>query len=98
MPSGLFGGLFFFYEAVAVGLEQFDQFVDLAAEYLAFVGITDSKALMVKFDDLCRAENVSAVFYGLFRGCEGDVLHELEASGMVYQRISGDTGGVMICP
>ncbi len=57
---GSVGGSFF-YNAVAEGIEEFHQFVDLRLEFAPFVGVAHSHAMAAQLDDLGRADDVCSV-------------------------------------
>lgn len=85
------GGILAFllrYEAVAVGIEEFLQGINLHFQFLALVGVGHAQPVLVHFHNLRRALDVRSLVDGVLGRGERLVLYQLEAPRVVDQRVA----------
>ena len=86
----------FFDHAVAEGVEELHQFVDLGLEFATFVGVAHTHAPAAELHYLSGADNVGSIHDGVLSRRKGFVLNQLEASAVINKSIACNTCGVMI--
>ena len=86
----------FFYYAVAIGVEKFYKFINLPEQFLAFISIAHTHTLLAQLHNLRCAHDVGAVLYRLLSRSKRLMLHELESTAVIHERISGYTCRAMV--
>ena len=88
---------FFFYHAVAIGIEQFFEVGNLRAQLDTFVRVGHQHAVGRHFHNLCCAFDVRATLDGV--GCRGErfVLDELKSAAVIDEGVSGYSCFFVVC-
>ena len=82
---------------MTVSIQKFLQVFYLFTEFLTYIGIGNQHTAVGHFHNLGGTLDVGTLLDGIFGTGKRFVLYQLETTGMVYQRVAGDTRLVVLC-
>lgn len=88
--------LFLLYIAVAIGIEEVLEVVDLAAQVTAFVSVGYQHAVVGHLYNLTGGLDVGASADGIVHIQEGLVLYQFKATAVVDQCVASDARGLVV--
>ena len=83
--------------AMTISIQKFLQVFYLLIEVLTYIRIGYQHSAVRHFYNLGGTLDVGTLLDGIFGTGKRFVLYQLETTGMVYQRVAGDTRLVVVC-
>ena len=82
---------------MSVSIEKLLQVFYLLTEFATYICVGYQHSAVRHFYNLCGTLDVGTLLDGIFGTGKRFVLYQLETTGMVYQRVAGDTRLVVVC-